>query len=340
MRTMAIVCAGDAGMRSEPRRRLPPINFANDCRPVRQSHTPRVTPWRSGCPRESAVCRRDLRGRTTLSLPHCPQRALVPTIPQAGSPDTMSHRHLGGHVLRLAARNHIVARYVSWSVAPAAPQGAAKDSCVLATRKYSCVLATSTCQTPCGRAPRIASSKLLPNKLTVTAYKKNDQAFVEEINGAVVRRLVARVASKAWRQHGRLDVSMQPRVFTSTSSSPLSSSRRSGGRALKSLSAITHRQCPISERIPSSIRRSSASSRAAFQSGFGLCCWRRCARRKRNWVGALTGGPDQRSSCQQKHNLLQDSLAGSARTETPPSGGPSIDALSAAQAFSTPTVDA
>jgi hypothetical protein len=61
MRTMAIVCAGDASMRSERRRRIPPINFANDCRPVRQLHTPRVTPWRSGCSRESAVCRRDLR---------------------------------------------------------------------------------------------------------------------------------------------------------------------------------------------------------------------------------------------------------------------------------------
>jgi len=35
------------------------------------------------------------------------------------------------------------------------------------------------------------------------AYKKNDQAFVEQKNGADVRRgSSATVASKAWRQHG------------------------------------------------------------------------------------------------------------------------------------------
>jgi hypothetical protein len=65
------------------------------------------------------------------------------------------------------------------------------------------------------------------------AYKKNDQAFVEQKNGAVVRRLMG---------YGRFDgletARMMGRLYaaaasTSTSSSHRSSSRRSGAKGRK-----------------------------------------------------------------------------------------------------------
>ena len=46
-------------------------------------------------------------GDTTISLRHRTQRALVPTISQAGSPDTMSRRHFG-QVYPLSCRGEVI----------------------------------------------------------------------------------------------------------------------------------------------------------------------------------------------------------------------------------------
>src|SRR5262249_55630870 len=50
-------------------------------------------------------------GDTTISLRHCRQRALVPTISQAGSPDTMPRRYFGQVYPASAGGSHIPARH-------------------------------------------------------------------------------------------------------------------------------------------------------------------------------------------------------------------------------------
>jgi len=79
------------------------------------------------------------------------------------------------------------------------------------------------------------------------AYKKNDQAFVEQKNGAVVRRLVGYgrfEGVEAARALGRLYAAARLYINFFQPSFKLKEKRREG---LKSSSAITHRQHPTNE---------------------------------------------------------------------------------------------
>src|SRR3954462_3985358 len=114
------------------------------------------------------------------------------------------------------------------------------------------------------------------------AYRKNDQAWVEQKNGAVVRRLVGHDRLEGGAATGELARCARARGGLWTSSSPRSSWRPSGATAPGSAAGITPRRRPT----PACWRR--ARSRPGAGGGSGPSsrpsprsrCWRRSGARR------------------------------------------------------------
>ena len=129
-------------------------------------------------------------------------------------------------------------------------------------------------------------------------WRKNDQAFVEQKNGAVVRRIVGYRAWRAWRPLRRCPGCTRRRGCTSTSSNHRSSWHPSGVTARASASATTHRRPRASGcwrtrgRLPPCANASPNCRRRSIRSG----CFGRCGRNSSaSWTSPISRSRNRRT---------------------------------------------